>query len=102
MQNGLEKKHFLVEQYREILSRKTSIGNVLQRTADGLANAFARDQKPPEALIYELFKIPNKNEASVGKLLSVSFTWRVRFKLRLRLRHWFKLVSKIKLFLSFT
>ena len=45
--------------------------NILQLTADGLSNAFARDQKTPEELIFELFKIPNKNEASIGKLLTV-------------------------------
>lgn len=45
--------------------------NMLQLTADGLSNAFARDQKTPEDLIFELFKIPNKNEASIGKLLTV-------------------------------
>jgi len=45
--------------------------NILQLTADGLSNVFARDQKTPEDLIFELFKIPNKNEASIGKLLTV-------------------------------
>uniref|UniRef100_A0A914BYA5 glutaminase n=1 Tax=Acrobeloides nanus TaxID=290746 RepID=A0A914BYA5_9BILA len=67
----MAKNKSTVDQYRAILNRKSSICNILQKTADGLANAFARDQKSPEDLIYELFKIPNKNEASVGKLLSV-------------------------------
>uniref|UniRef100_A0A7E4UNM0 glutaminase n=1 Tax=Panagrellus redivivus TaxID=6233 RepID=A0A7E4UNM0_PANRE len=60
-----------VEQYRQILNRKGSLYNILQQTADGLSNAFTRDQKTPEDLIFDLFKIPNKNEASIGKLLSV-------------------------------
>uniref|UniRef100_A0A915DW06 glutaminase n=1 Tax=Ditylenchus dipsaci TaxID=166011 RepID=A0A915DW06_9BILA len=58
--------------YRAILDRKNSICNILQQTVDGLSNAFHRgDQKSPEDLIFELFKIPNKNEASIGKLLMV-------------------------------
>ncbi|KAE9555747.1 hypothetical protein FO519_000961 [Halicephalobus sp. NKZ332] len=60
-----------IEQYRQILNRKGSMYNILQQTADGLSNAFARDQKTPEDLIFDLFKIPNKNEASIGKLLTV-------------------------------
>uniref|UniRef100_A0AC34GTL5 Glutaminase n=1 Tax=Panagrolaimus sp. ES5 TaxID=591445 RepID=A0AC34GTL5_9BILA len=64
-----------VEQYSKILNRKSSLRNILQLTADGLSNAFARDQKTPEDLIFDLFKIPNKNEASIGKLLSVLRTY---------------------------
>lgn len=63
--------HFSVEKYKEILNRKASICDILQLTVDGLSNAFARDQKTPEDLIFDLFKIPNKNEASIGKLLTV-------------------------------
>lgn len=76
-----QQKLYLVDQYRAILNRKSSICNILQKTADGLANAFARDQKSPEDLIYELFKIPNKNEASVGKLLSVSIFWSLQISI---------------------
>ncbi|KAI1726748.1 glutaminase domain-containing protein [Ditylenchus destructor] len=61
-----------VNQYRAILNRKASICNILQQTADGLGSAFHRGgDKSPEDLIFELFKIPNKNEASIGKLLMV-------------------------------
>ncbi|KAH7700457.1 glutaminase kidney isoform [Aphelenchoides avenae] len=60
-----------VEQYRSILNRNASMCHILQHTAESLSNAFVRDQKSPEDLIFELFKIPNKNEASIGKLLMV-------------------------------
>lgn len=34
-------------------------------------DAYQRDEKSEEDLIYELFKLPSKNEASIGKLISV-------------------------------
>jgi hypothetical protein len=45
---------------------------MLSETVKGLASAFESNQKTPEELIYELFKLPNKEVASIGRLLSVS------------------------------
>uniref|UniRef100_A0AC34FVS2 Glutaminase n=1 Tax=Panagrolaimus sp. ES5 TaxID=591445 RepID=A0AC34FVS2_9BILA len=49
---------------------KESIVQTISQTAETLSNAFICDQQP-EDLIYNLFKIPNKEEASIGKLLSL-------------------------------
>jgi hypothetical protein len=42
----------------------------LEKTIEGLNNTMASDESP-EDLIYNLFKIPNKEEASIGKLITV-------------------------------
>jgi hypothetical protein len=58
-----------------MLSQKDSVRNfqaLLQHSQDGFSNCFHRSQKNPEDVIYELFKIPNKQEASIGKLLTVA------------------------------
>jgi hypothetical protein len=62
-----------LEQYSPILDqrRKISINGIIQQTAQGLSNTFACDEASPEDLIFNLFKIPNKDEASIGKLLMV-------------------------------
>uniref|UniRef100_A0AC34FE18 Glutaminase n=1 Tax=Panagrolaimus sp. ES5 TaxID=591445 RepID=A0AC34FE18_9BILA len=49
---------------------KDSIAQTINQTAHNLSNAFAIDQQP-EDLIYNSFKLPNKEEASIGKLLSL-------------------------------
>uniref|UniRef100_A0A7E4W387 glutaminase n=1 Tax=Panagrellus redivivus TaxID=6233 RepID=A0A7E4W387_PANRE len=49
---------------------KESIAQTIHQTAHGLSNAFAIDEQP-EDLIYNLFKLPNKDEASIGKLLTL-------------------------------
>lgn len=43
----------------------------IQKTKEGLSNPFARNEQSAEELIYNLFKIPNKTDASIGKLLMV-------------------------------
>jgi hypothetical protein len=43
----------------------------LRDTVDGLSNEFCRSDKTPEELIFELFRISNKDEAAVGKLIAV-------------------------------
>uniref|UniRef100_A0AAF5DQR6 glutaminase n=2 Tax=Strongyloides stercoralis TaxID=6248 RepID=A0AAF5DQR6_STRER len=45
--------------------------NKVKKTVNLLMDAYQRDEKSEEDLIYELFKIPSKNEASIGKLISV-------------------------------
>lgn len=52
--------------------QKLSIHDDLQKTKEELSNPFGCDKLPAEDLIYNLFKIPNKNNASIGKLLMVS------------------------------
>uniref|UniRef100_A0AC34QCD3 Glutaminase n=1 Tax=Panagrolaimus sp. JU765 TaxID=591449 RepID=A0AC34QCD3_9BILA len=49
---------------------KESIVHQIHKTAHGLSNAFVIDEQP-EDLIYNLFKLPNKEEASIGKLLTL-------------------------------
>ncbi|KAK6021128.1 hypothetical protein OSTOST_13210 [Ostertagia ostertagi] len=44
----------------------------LRQKLDGLANPYEKDStKGQEDTIFELFKIPGKNEASIGRLLTV-------------------------------
>ncbi|PIC44135.1 hypothetical protein B9Z55_004607 [Caenorhabditis nigoni] len=44
----------------------------LKNTLRGISNPYERDESEgSEDMIFELFKIPNKNEASIGKLLTV-------------------------------
>jgi hypothetical protein len=61
-----------VSDLRSRLQRKDSIRNMqnlLQNLQSGLFQHGP--QKHPEEVIYELFKISNKSEASIGKLLTV-------------------------------
>ena len=53
---------------------KDSIVSTIHKTAHGLSNAFAIEEQP-EDLIYNLFKLPNKDEASIGKLMTVGLSW---------------------------
>ncbi len=64
---------FLVETIGEILNRKmsTATEQLLKDAQTNLNQAYEADQ-PPEELIFELFKVPNKDEACIGKLISVS------------------------------
>lgn len=64
----------LVQQWSPLgeIRSKESIVQKINETAESLSNAFIIDQQP-EDLIYNLFKLPNKEEASIGKLLSVCF-----------------------------
>jgi hypothetical protein len=62
-----------VSDLRSRLQRKDSIRNMqnlLQNLQSGLFQ-HGPHQKHPEEVIYELFKISNKSEASIGKLLTV-------------------------------
>ncbi|CAI5442421.1 unnamed protein product [Caenorhabditis angaria] len=44
----------------------------LKKSLRGISNPYDRDEtEQSEDMVFELFKIPNKNEASIGKLLSV-------------------------------
>ncbi|KAI6170683.1 No extended memory [Aphelenchoides bicaudatus] len=60
-----------INRYKDILNRPDSIANILRDTVDGLSNEFSRSDKTPEELIFELFRISNKDEAAVGKLIAV-------------------------------
>ena len=44
----------------------------MSKTAEGLAHSFDRNKSSPEDLVYDLFKLPQRDEASIGKLISVS------------------------------
>ena len=61
----------LVQQYADIFDRKTSRPEALKKALDGLSNEFCRSNTSPEELIYELFKLPNKEEGAIGKLIAV-------------------------------
>lgn len=63
----------LVQQYSPLMEQrhKQSAAEMVQQTAESLSNAFACDEPSPEDLIFNLFKIPNKEEASIGKLIMV-------------------------------
>lgn len=60
-----------VKRYKAILGHSDSVGDMLQSTVDGLSNEFARE-KTAEDVIFELFKLPNKEQGAIGKLIAVS------------------------------
>ncbi|KAH7725993.1 glutaminase liver isoform [Aphelenchoides avenae] len=62
-----------LQQYSPLMEQrhKQSAAEMVQQTAESLSNAFACDEPSPEDLIFNLFKIPNKEEASIGKLIMV-------------------------------
>lgn len=82
----------LVQQYSPIMEQrhKQSAAEMVQQTAESLSNAFACDEPSPEDLIFNLFKIPNKEEASIGKLIMVMAAF-VRSDVKL-VRWWAKLL----------
>ncbi|PAV88116.1 hypothetical protein WR25_17730 [Diploscapter pachys] len=60
-----------LETLSEVLERKMSM-SVLSKSLRGLSNPYEReDPTGREEVIFELFKLPSKNEASIGKLLAV-------------------------------
>uniref|UniRef100_A0A914XNI1 Glutaminase EF-hand domain-containing protein n=1 Tax=Plectus sambesii TaxID=2011161 RepID=A0A914XNI1_9BILA len=67
-----------VETLGEILNRKTSAAQLLKETQSGLNHIFENDHAAPEELIFELFKVPNKDEACIGKLLSMLKSYGLR------------------------
>ncbi|KAK0394676.1 hypothetical protein QR680_000868 [Steinernema hermaphroditum] len=55
----------------QILNRKTSVAHIMSKTAEGLNQSFDMRNPSCEELIYDLFKIHGKEEASIVKLVSV-------------------------------
>ncbi|KJH44033.1 glutaminase [Dictyocaulus viviparus] len=55
----------------EILNRKTSVAQILSKTVEGLNHAYELRDSSPEDLIFDLFKMPNRDEASISKLIKV-------------------------------
>uniref|UniRef100_A0A915EJC2 glutaminase n=1 Tax=Ditylenchus dipsaci TaxID=166011 RepID=A0A915EJC2_9BILA len=55
----------------EILNRKRSVGQIMSKTAEGLSQTFDYRKASPEDLVFDLFKLPMRDEASIGKLVSV-------------------------------
>lgn len=56
----------------EILpERKKSIARLMSETAENLHPSFDGTKDTPEDVVYDLFKVPHKDEASIGRLLSV-------------------------------
>ncbi|KAI6221261.1 No extended memory [Aphelenchoides besseyi] len=63
-----------LDQYSPLMDehrRKISLQGMVEATASGLSNTFALNEQSPEILIYNMFKIPNKPHASIGKLIMV-------------------------------
>ncbi|CAK5082676.1 unnamed protein product [Meloidogyne enterolobii] len=62
-----------LEQYSPLTEhhRKLSFTTALQKTKQGLGNLFADDEQSPEDLIHNLFRVPNKSDAYIGKLIIV-------------------------------
>jgi len=62
-----------VAEIGEILERKSSVARMMSKTADNLAHSFEfHPQQPtPEEMVFDLFKLPNQQEASIGKLITV-------------------------------
>uniref|UniRef100_A0A1I8BIG9 glutaminase n=1 Tax=Meloidogyne hapla TaxID=6305 RepID=A0A1I8BIG9_MELHA len=62
-----------LEQYSPLTEhhRKLSFTSALQKTKQGLGNLFADDEQSPEELIHNLFRVPNKSDAYIGKLIIV-------------------------------
>uniref|UniRef100_A0A158P7V8 EF-hand_14 domain-containing protein n=1 Tax=Angiostrongylus cantonensis TaxID=6313 RepID=A0A158P7V8_ANGCA len=55
----------------EILNRKTSVAQILSKTVEGLNHAYELRNSSPEDLIFDLFKMPNRDEASITRLIKV-------------------------------
>uniref|UniRef100_A0AC35U7C6 Glutaminase n=1 Tax=Rhabditophanes sp. KR3021 TaxID=114890 RepID=A0AC35U7C6_9BILA len=78
--NNEEKGHSeqTLKQIGDILNRKHSVVQIMSRTLDGLNHAYEYKKPSPEDLVYDLFKVQNKDEASMGKLLSVLRSFGIR------------------------
>ncbi|KAK5964635.1 hypothetical protein GCK32_009107 [Trichostrongylus colubriformis] len=64
-----------LENLSGMLERPVSMAT-LSQTLRGLANPYQKEStKGQEDIIFDLFKIPGKNEASIGRLLTVSFSY---------------------------
>ncbi|VDO98231.1 unnamed protein product, partial [Heligmosomoides polygyrus] len=62
---------FSVENLSGLLERPVSM-TTLSQTLNGLAHPYSKEAtKGQEDVIFDLFKIPGKNEASIGRLLTV-------------------------------
>ena len=51
--------------------RKKSIARIMSETAEHLNPSFDGTKESAEDVVYDLFKVPHKDEASIGRLLSV-------------------------------
>ncbi|RCN32899.1 glutaminase [Ancylostoma caninum] len=78
----------------EILNRKTSVAQIMSKTVEGLNHAYELRDSSPEDLIFDLFKMPNKDEASISKLIKVLKSFGLR-ESDPRLRH---MMEKMKSF----
>ncbi|VDM82047.1 unnamed protein product, partial [Strongylus vulgaris] len=76
----------LVNAIGEILNRKTSVAQIMSKTVEGLNHAYEVRDSCPEDLIFDLFKMPNKDEASISKLIKVLKSFGLR-ESDPRLRH---------------
>lgn len=72
----------------EILNRKTSVAQIMSKTVEGLNHAYELRDSSPEDLIFDLFKMPNKDEASISKLIKVSLHKEDRFYKTQRSSSW--------------
>ncbi|KHJ75875.1 hypothetical protein OESDEN_24508 [Oesophagostomum dentatum] len=66
----------------------------MSKTVEGLNHAYELRDSSPEDLIFDLFKMPNKDEASISKLIKVLKSFGLRDS-DPRLRH---MMEKMKSF----
>ncbi|PAV56863.1 hypothetical protein WR25_20668 [Diploscapter pachys] len=65
----------------EILNRKASVAQILTKTAEGLRKSYEMSsERSPADLIFELFKLPNREEASISRLIKVLKSFGLREK----------------------
>uniref|UniRef100_A0A0N4ZIT7 glutaminase n=1 Tax=Parastrongyloides trichosuri TaxID=131310 RepID=A0A0N4ZIT7_PARTI len=62
----------------DILNRKHSVVQIMNKTLEGLNHSYEFKKSSQEDLIFDLFRIPNKEEASMGKLISVLRSFGIR------------------------
>lgn len=57
----------------DILKPDRSVVDIMSKTAEGLSKAYEYKTTSPEDLVFDLFRVQGtKDEASIGKLISVS------------------------------
>ncbi|CEF59993.1 No extended memory [Strongyloides ratti] len=62
----------------DILNRKHSVAQIMNETMEGLNHSYEFKKSSQEDLIFELFRIPSTEEASMGRLISVLKSFGIR------------------------
>ncbi|CAD6195807.1 unnamed protein product [Caenorhabditis auriculariae] len=79
----------------EILERKTSMAQVMEKTVQGLKHAYELRTSTPEDLIFDLFKMRDRDEASITKLIKVLKSFGLR-QSDPRLRPMFQMMKRME------